>query len=66
MACLNYLLDAYTIYAASVLAAAAMLRSLFGFAFPLFTEQMYKTLGIHWASSVPALLTVRYPFFFEF
>jgi hypothetical protein len=34
----NYLVDAYTIYAASVLAANAMLRSVFGAAFPLFTS----------------------------
>ena len=33
----NYLIDGYTIFAASVLAANAILRSLFGFAFPLFT-----------------------------
>ncbi|KIN08855.1 hypothetical protein OIDMADRAFT_141116 [Oidiodendron maius Zn] len=58
LCCLNYLLDAYTIYAASVLAAGAMLRSLFGAAFPLFTTQMYDNLGIHWASSIPAFLTV--------
>ncbi|KAG4438074.1 hypothetical protein IFR05_006440 [Cadophora sp. M221] len=58
MSCLNYLLDAYTIYAASVLAVSAMLRSLFGAAFPMFTAQMYANLGIHWASSVPASLTV--------
>ncbi|KAF4625817.1 hypothetical protein G7Y89_g12347 [Cudoniella acicularis] len=58
LSCLNYLLDAYTIYAASVLAAGAMLRSFFGAAFPLFTTQMYANLGIHWASSIPAFLTV--------
>lgn len=58
LSCLNYLVDAYTVYAASVLAAGAMLRSLFGAAFPLFTTQMYTNLGIHWASSVPAFLTV--------
>lgn len=34
----NYLIDGYTIFAASVLAANAILRSLFGFAFPLFTS----------------------------
>ena len=38
---MNYLIDAYTIYAASVLAANSVLRSLFGAAFPLFTSQMY-------------------------
>lgn len=38
----NYLVDAYTIYAASVLAANAMLRSVFGAAFPLFTGVSYS------------------------
>ena len=33
----NYLIDSYVIYAASVLAANAVLRSLFGAAFPLLT-----------------------------
>jgi MFS family permease len=37
---LNYLIDAYAIYAASVLAATAMLRAFFATAFPLFTLQM--------------------------
>jgi hypothetical protein len=36
---LNYLIDSYVIFAASVLAANAVLRSLFGAAFPLFTER---------------------------
>lgn len=64
---MNYLIDAYTIFAASVLAANAVLRSLFGFAFPLFTTQMYDALGIHWGSSIPAflaLLCVPMPFLF--
>jgi multidrug resistance protein len=34
---MNYLIDTYVIYAASVLAANSVLRSLFGAAFPLFT-----------------------------
>ena len=55
---MNYLIDAYTIFAASVLAANAVLRSLFGFAFPLFTSQMYENLGIHWAASIPAFLAL--------
>lgn len=45
-------------FAASVLAANAVLRSLFGAAFPLFTDQMYENLGIHWAASVPAFLAL--------
>ncbi|KAK4244059.1 major facilitator superfamily domain-containing protein [Corynascus novoguineensis] len=55
---LNYMVDAYTIYAASVLAAGAILRSLFATAFPLFVRKMYVNLGIHWASSIPAFLTL--------
>jgi MFS family permease len=54
----NYLIDSYTIYAASVLAAAAIFRSVVGAMFPLFTTQMYHNLGIHWASSFPAFLAL--------
>lgn len=64
---LNYLVDSYLIYAASVLAANSVLRSLFGAAFPLFTTYMYKDLGIHWASSIPAFLALAclpFPFLF--
>ncbi|KOS17159.1 putative MFS-type transporter [Escovopsis weberi] len=55
---MNYIIDSYVIFAASALAANSVLRSLFGFAFPLFTTYMYKNLGIHWASSIPAFLAV--------
>ena len=64
---MNYLIDAYTIFAASVLAANSVLRSCFGAAFPLFTTQMYSRLGIHWASTIPAFLAlvcVPMPFLF--
>lgn len=64
---MNYLIDAYTIYAASVLAANSVLRSCFGAVFPLFTTYMYDGLGIHWASSIPAFLAlacVPFPFLF--
>ncbi|KAL1856687.1 hypothetical protein Plec18170_003658 [Paecilomyces lecythidis] len=64
---MNYLIDAYTIFAASVLAANSVLRSCFGAAFPLFTTYMYNNLGIHWASSIPAFLAVAcipFPFLF--
>jgi hypothetical protein len=67
LACMNYLIDAYTIYAASVLAANSVLRSLFGAVFPLFTVQMYNRLGIHWASTLPAFLALAcapFPFVF--
>ncbi|KAI0156653.1 MFS general substrate transporter [Hypoxylon sp. FL1284] len=64
---MNYLIDSYVIYAASVLAASSVLRSLFGTAFPLFTSAMYTNLGIHWASSIPAFLALAclpFPFLF--
>ncbi|KAF2223014.1 major facilitator superfamily domain-containing protein [Elsinoe ampelina] len=64
---MNYLIDSYVIFAASVLAANSVLRSLFGAAFPLFTTQMYSALGIHWAASIPAFLAlacVPFPFLF--
>ncbi|KAK4700970.1 hypothetical protein P7C70_g5269, partial [Phenoliferia sp. Uapishka_3] len=55
---MNYLIDSYTVYAASVLAANSVLRSLFGMAFPLFTTQMYANLGVNWASAVPGFLAL--------
>jgi len=38
-----YIVDAFK-YAASALAAASVIRSLFGFIFPLFAEQMFNKL----------------------
>jgi len=67
VAVFNYLIDAYTINAASVLAANMVLRYIFGAVFPLFTTQMYNRLGIHWATCIPAFLTlvcVPFPFLF--
>ncbi|KAL9065742.1 MAG: hypothetical protein Q9161_008026 [Pseudevernia consocians] len=64
---MNYLIDSYTIYAASVLAANSVLRSMFGTIFPLFTTYMYDNLGIHWASTIPAFLAlacVPFPYLF--
>ncbi|KAG0644967.1 Major facilitator superfamily multidrug transporter mdrA [Hyphodiscus hymeniophilus] len=64
---ISYVIDCYTVYTASVLAAGSMLRSLFGSAFPLFTTQMYANLGDQWASSIPAFLVlacVPIPFLF--
>ncbi|CAF1472609.1 unnamed protein product [Adineta steineri] len=58
LALMNYLIDTYVIYAASVLAANSVLRSLFGAIFPLFTTQMYHNLGIHWATTIPAFLAL--------
>jgi multidrug resistance protein len=67
MGCMNYLIDSYTIYAASVLAANAVLRSIFGAVLPIVSTWMYDAVGIHWAPSIPAfisLLFLPFPFFF--
>ena len=58
MGIVNYLVDSYTIYSASVLAAMSVLRYMFGGVFPLFTTYMYRGLGIHWASTIPAFISV--------
>jgi membrane-bound ClpP family serine protease len=67
MGIVNYLIDSYTIYSASVLAGMSVFRYTFGAVFPLFSSYMYAGLGIHWASSIPAFVSVLcmpLPFFF--
>lgn len=54
----NYIIDAYHKYTASALAAKVFLRSGGGAAFPLFTTQMYNTLGLQWASWLLAFIGV--------
>lgn len=54
----NYLVDGYTLFAASALAATVIMRSFFAAAFPLFTDYMFAGIGIHWASSIPAFLSL--------
>ena len=64
----NYLVDTYLMYAASCLAANAVLRSLFGAIFPLFTQSMFAKLGVNWALTLVAFLSLacapvrRHPF----
>ncbi|OSX67243.1 hypothetical protein POSPLADRAFT_1127181 [Postia placenta MAD-698-R-SB12] len=41
----TYVIDAFTVYAASALAAVSCFRSLAGFGFPLFAPVMYNALG---------------------
>ncbi|KAK1477611.1 major facilitator superfamily transporter [Colletotrichum tamarilloi] len=52
----NYLVDSYQHQAASALAAKTCIRSFWGAAVVLFTEQMYDRLGDQWASSLLAFL----------
>ncbi|ERS96341.1 MFS transporter, DHA1 family, multidrug resistance protein [Sporothrix schenckii 1099-18] len=49
---LNYLIDAYLMFAASAIAGNTFMRSLFGAGFPLFATYMFNGLGIQWASTL--------------
>ncbi|KAI9343292.1 major facilitator superfamily domain-containing protein [Zopfochytrium polystomum] len=53
-----YLVDAYRRYAASAVAAASVLRSIFGFAFPLFAPTMYDQLDYGWGNSVLGFIAI--------
>ncbi|KAL1405665.1 hypothetical protein Q8F55_009304 [Vanrija albida] len=56
----NYLVDAYLMNAASVLAAGTVTRSILGVVFPLFTVDMYNAMGPHWAGTFTALLATLF------
>lgn len=54
----TYVVDAFTLHAASALAAVSCLRSLAGFAFPLFAPQMYATLGYGKGDTILAAVAI--------
>ncbi|KAJ5771769.1 MFS multidrug transporter [Penicillium odoratum] len=54
----TYMVDTYTRYAASALAAGAFLRSLAGFGFPLFAPYMYAALDYGWGNSLLAFVSI--------
>lgn len=63
----NYLVDSYQHQAASALAAKTFIRSFWGAAVVLFTEQMYHACGYQWASMIlffMALACCGIPFLF--
>ena len=53
-----YIVNAYVQYAASAMAAVSVLRSLYGFVFPLFAPAMYKVLDYGWGNTVLAIVAV--------
>ncbi|KAL8702952.1 MAG: hypothetical protein Q9201_003881 [Fulgogasparrea decipioides] len=57
-ALLNYVADAYKIFAASGLAATSACRSIFGAVLPIAARPMYDNLGIAWASSLLGFLSL--------
>ncbi|PSR79988.1 putative caffeine resistance protein 5 [Coniella lustricola] len=57
---MNYLADAYPLYAASVLAGNDFFRSMLGAGFPLFANAMYTKLGVNWASSTLGFISLAF------
>ena len=58
MSLLNYVTDAYEIFAASGMAATSCCRSIFGAILPIAARPMYAKLGIAWASSLLGFLSL--------
>lgn len=54
----NYYIDAFEKYAASAIAAGALLRSIIGGVIPLFTPALLDKLGVGWGMSVFAFVGV--------
>lgn len=64
---LTYLVDTFTRYSASALAANTLLRSMAAGAFPLFIYPMYSKLGVNWGTTVFACISallIPVPFLF--
>jgi hypothetical protein len=58
LALLNYLADAYEIFAASAMAASTCSRSIAGAVLPFAITPMYRNLGVAWATSLLAFLSM--------
>ncbi|OAX40411.1 MFS general substrate transporter [Rhizopogon vinicolor AM-OR11-026] len=54
----TYLIDTFTLHAASALAAATCLRSIAGFVFPLFAPAMYNALGFGKGDTLLAVIAI--------
>ena len=57
----TYIIDAFTLHAASALAAVTFLRSCAGFGFPLFAPKMYDVLGYGKGDTVLSHTPESYP-----
>lgn len=58
MALLNYLVDAYEVFAASAMAAASLSRSSLGAVLPFAAKPMYRAMGVAWATSLLGFVSV--------
>ncbi|KAJ4370540.1 hypothetical protein N0V83_005061 [Neocucurbitaria cava] len=65
----TYLVDAFTIHAASAIAANTVLRSVFGAVIPLSGLSMYDKLGLGWGNTLLGFISFAFipvPIFFRF
>lgn len=58
MTIMTYVVDCFTIYAASALAANAVIRSVMGAVLPLAGQKMYLKLGLGWGNSLLAFVAL--------
>ena len=58
MALINYIVDAYEVFAASAMGAASCSRSIFGVILPFAARPMYDNLGVPWACSLLGFLSI--------
>jgi hypothetical protein len=54
----TYLVDTFTIHAASALATNTIVRSVAAAVLPLAGQQLYRTLGLRWGNSLLALIAL--------
>jgi hypothetical protein len=54
----TYMIDAYTVYAASATASATVFRALLGALLPLAGPSMYSALGVGWGTSVLGFISL--------
>lgn len=57
MALINYVVDAYEIYAASAMGATSATRSIFGVVLPFAAKPMFSKLGIDWGCTLLGILS---------
>ena len=57
-ACQSYLVETYTRHATAAMASSTIVRSIFGFSFPLFVPALYQRLGFGWGNSVLAFVAI--------
>jgi multidrug resistance protein len=65
----TYLVDAFTIHAASAIAANTVLRSMFGAFLPLCGLSLYDALGLGWGNSLLGFISLAFipvPIFFRY